>query len=165
MARSTHSPPASSRSITERSQRSVADASRDRPSTIVDQPPVTILVLGQTPPPYGGQAMMINRLVRARFSKIRIRHVRMAFSSSMREVGTFAGSKLVHLVATMCRALIARAKYHAKLLYFPPAGPSTNPVLRDIALLLVLRPFFEKTVFHFRAAGVSEFVASRSRVF
>lgn len=39
-----------------------------------------ILIVGQTPPPYHGQAMMIQRTIEAPFTKIKIYYVRMAFS-------------------------------------------------------------------------------------
>ena len=43
---------------------------------------VTVLVLGQTPPPWGGQAIGIKSFVDGRYEKIRVVHVRMAFSSA-----------------------------------------------------------------------------------
>ena len=36
-----------------------------------------ILVVGQTPPPYGGQAVMIQYLVEHKFEKVKIFRVRM----------------------------------------------------------------------------------------
>src|SRR5438128_4986243 len=84
---------------------------RREPLPVPPRTLTSIVVLGQTPPPYHGQAMMINRLVRARFERIRVHHVRMAFSSSMQEVGTFGFVKVARLVSTICRALFARFRW------------------------------------------------------
>jgi len=43
-----------------------------------------------------------------------------------------------------------------------PGGSNFTPVARDIFILTLLRPLFNKTVFHFRAAGVSEVVKNKS---
>ena len=123
-----------------------------------------VLVLGQTPPPHHGQALSIERLVRARLDHTTIHHVRMAFSSSMQSVGHFEWKKVVHLASVIARALFVRYRHGADILYFPPAGPNRVPVLRDIILLLVLRRFFSKVIFHFRAGGVSEFLEAQPKL-
>jgi glycosyltransferase involved in cell wall biosynthesis len=119
-----------------------------------------VLVVGQTPPPYGGQAMMILRLVNANFRRIEIVHVRMSFSDSFKSVGKISGAKILYVPTLIWKIIWTRFQKKASILYFPPAGPNLNPVLRDIAILFFIRPFFAKTIFHFRAAGVSEFVRS-----
>ncbi|MFT7032661.1 MAG: glycosyltransferase involved in cell wall biosynthesis [Cyclobacteriaceae bacterium] len=119
---------------------------------------VNVLVIGQTPPPYGGQAMMIERLVNADFDQIEIYHIRMSFSENFKQVGEGGIRKILHLVYLMVQGIKYRFKYGIKILYYPPAGPNLNPLLRDVLLLAVLRPFFSKTIFHFRAAGLSEFI-------
>lgn len=117
-----------------------------------------VLVVGQTPPPYGGQAMMIARLVNADFKRVKIVHIRMNFSDSFKSVGKPSLSKIFHLPILIIRIWRARIMENVKVLYFPPAGPNLNPVLRDIIILLSVRIFFRKTIFHFRASGVSELV-------
>ena len=125
---------------------------------------VKVLLIGQTPPPYSGQALMLERLVHTRFARLEVHHVRMAFSASVQSIGRFEMQKVAHLVQVIWRALVLRFRRGVQVLVFPPAGPRWNPVLRDIALLLVLRPFFRKTVFTFQAAGVSEFLESRPKL-
>ena len=53
--------------------------------------PVKVLIVGQTPPPYHGQAIMIERLLRAPFSRVQLFHVRMDFSESIGDVGRLQG--------------------------------------------------------------------------
>jgi glycosyltransferase involved in cell wall biosynthesis len=117
-----------------------------------------ILVVGQTPPPYGGQAMMINRLVTATFTKIKIYHLRMSYSESFKKIGRVNFSKVVHLLCIILKTYILKYKHNIKTLYYPPAGPNLAPVARDTIFLLLVRPLFKEVIFHFRAAGVSEYV-------
>ena len=120
-----------------------------------------VLVVGQTPPPYHGQAMMTQRLLDVAFEKIKLYHVRMAFSKSVASVGTFEPGKLLHMIAVVRKIIFYRFRYRIGTLYYMPAGPNLTPVLRDIFILALTRPLFKETVFHFRAAGLSEFIETR----
>ena len=66
-----------------------------------------VLVVGQTPPPFGGQAIMIERFVKCKMADVELIHVRMGFSSHMNEVGRVRISKILHMFA-----LIFRIIYH-----------------------------------------------------
>jgi glycosyltransferase involved in cell wall biosynthesis len=120
-----------------------------------------ILIIGQTPPPYGGQALMIQELVRADFRTIRTYHVRMGFSDSMSALGRIGVRKILHLLTVVTRALHLRFRHKIRVLYYPPAGPTPAAILRDVVLLLVLRPFFRRVIFHFHAVGVSDYFRSK----
>ena len=124
-----------------------------------------VLVVGQTPPPYHGQAMMTQRLLNMSLDKVQLYHVRMAFSKSVSSVGSFQLGKLFHMVAVVGRIILCQFRYRIDTLYYMPAGPNMTPVLRDIFILTFTRPLFKKTVFHFRAAGLSEFVDVRRGLF
>jgi glycosyltransferase involved in cell wall biosynthesis len=115
-----------------------------------------ILVIGQTPPPYGGQAMMIRRMLDGEYRNAVLYHARMAFSKDMDELGRFRLAKLFHAFGIIAHAVYLRLRHGITVLYYPPAGAGMLPVLRDIALLLCIRWFFKRTIFHFHAAGLSE---------
>lgn len=117
-----------------------------------------ILVIGQTPPPYMGQALMTQRLVDANFEGIEIHHIRMAFSRSISSIGKFEIGKVVHMLSIVWQAWMHKLKYGTKILYYMPAGPNLVPVVRDIFILTCLRLFYAKVIFHFRAAGLSDFL-------
>ncbi len=119
--------------------------------------PVRVLVVGQTPPPFGGQAVMIQALLDGRYERVHLFHVRLAFSDDMESVGKFAPRKLWVLFTTIIRIWVARFRHGTRVLYYPPAGPNTVPVLRDIILLCATRWLFRHTVFHFHAGGVSTY--------
>lgn len=122
-----------------------------------DPPDTPVLVVGQTPPPHGGQAIMIAALLEGDYRPVVLRHVRMDFSRTMEEMGRFRVSKVLRLFWLWRRIVRERRRSGARILYYPPAGPRMIPVLRDIALLLLLRPRFERTIFHFHAGGVGNF--------
>jgi glycosyltransferase involved in cell wall biosynthesis len=115
-----------------------------------------VLVVGQTPPPFGGQAIAIARLLKSDLADIQLIHVRMAFSSHMNELGHVRLSKIVHLFTLIARIIYRRFVDGTRVLYYPPAGSDRVPVIRDIVVLLSTRWLFDKTVFHFHAGGVSE---------
>ena len=126
----------------------------------MEKAPIRVLVVGQTPPPFGGQAVMIQELLNGRYDRIRLFHVRLAFSDDMASVGKFALRKVSVLFTTIVRVWIARFKYGTPVLYYPPSGPNMVPVLRDIVFLCSTRWLFRSTVFHFHAGGVSAFASS-----
>jgi glycosyltransferase involved in cell wall biosynthesis len=116
----------------------------------------TILVVGQTPPPYGGQAIMINNMLSKELPGIKMFHARMDFSTDMEEVGKFKVEKIAKLLRLILMIYYFRFKYGIKNLYYPPAPPSKVPMMRDIAILISCRWLFQNTIFHFHAAGISE---------
>jgi glycosyltransferase involved in cell wall biosynthesis len=117
---------------------------------------VKVLVIGQTPPPFGGQAIMIEKLLEAEYSSVQLFHVRMAFSKEMDEIGKFQWSKILHLISIVIRTIYFRFRYNISILYYPPAGPYRIPMYRDLAILLGTRWLFKRTVFHFHGSGISE---------
>ena len=124
---------------------------------------IRVLVIGQTPPPFHGQAIMIEKLVHARFDSIEIHHLRMSFSKSADEIGKFRWGKIIHLIRLLFHGTFLLLFRKIDALYYPPAGPNFVPVMRDIMLLPLWRVFAPKIIYHFRAGGVSEFLESKSR--
>ena len=115
-----------------------------------------VLVVGQSPPPFGGQAIMIERLVKSELADVQIIHVRMNFSAHMNEVGRVRLSKILHLFSLIAQIVYCRVVHRVRILYYPPAGPNRVPMYRDLVILLATRWMFSKTIFHFHAGGVSE---------
>jgi glycosyltransferase involved in cell wall biosynthesis len=119
----------------------------------------SILIVGPTPPPYGGQALMIQALLDSRSSVFPDYEWSVApvhFSRGLEENGKFRVRKLWHLLGLICRVMFVRVTRRPRILYYTPAGPTRLPVLRDIVVLCLIRPLFPMTILHFHAGGVSE---------
>lgn len=123
---------------------------------------INVLVVGQTPPPVHGQAIMIEKLVCASFSRVKIFHVRMGFSHDLTDLGRPSVWKILHLAQVFAKTLAIRARHRIDILYYPPSGTSRIAMWRDCALLIPLRKLFPKTVFHFHAAGTSDLFSTLS---
>lgn len=119
---------------------------------------VRLLVIGQIPPPYGGQALSIQSLVNAKFDDIEIHHVRMHYSRTFSETGRFRVRKIFHLLRIVCESLYKAVRYKVDVIHYPP-GAEKIPLMRDIVTLLVLRRLRKKIVLIFHASGLSEEVS------
>ena len=114
-----------------------------------------ILVVGQTPPPYCGQSIMIEAMLTQKYKSIELIHIRMAFSDEIDEIGKFKLTKIWHLITLITKIIFTRFSSGARVLYYPPAGPNRLPIYRDFAILICTRWLFSRTVFHFHAGGLS----------
>ncbi len=119
----------------------------------------TILVVGQTPPPVHGQAVMTQLLLDGVYNNIKLRPVRMAFSETIGEVGKIRLQKLTELVSLVARIFHAKLQTKSEILYYLPASPNMVPFLRDVFILGLTRWMFKKTVFHFQAVGIGAMYA------
>jgi glycosyltransferase involved in cell wall biosynthesis len=127
-------------------------------------PHLSMIVVGQTPPPFGGQTIMIRRMLDAKISGVEMHHVPMRFSRQMSEVGRFRLLKLLELLKIITSIIATRIRTGAKVLYYPPAGPDVVPVLRDLVILISTRWMFQRVVFHFHAGGLGEFIERTSAI-
>jgi glycosyltransferase involved in cell wall biosynthesis len=120
-----------------------------------------LIIVGQTPPPHNGQAKMIQQMIGGLRDEFDLLHIRMGYSDSVVSAGKFGFSKITHLFHLIQETRLALKQNPGAVLYYPPASPNWIPVLRDILFLCAVRPLAGKTVFHFHAGGVSEFVKNR----
>ncbi len=122
----------------------------------------TLILVGQTPPPYNGQTVMIE-VLRAGLQNLRpVEHVRMSYSSSIDEVGKLKFSKFFKLFSLIRDTRRALKKYPGSTLYYPPAPPNLVPIIRDILFLPCVRYLAQKTVYHYHAYGIAEFLENKS---
>lgn len=115
-----------------------------------------ILVVGQTPPPIGGQAMMIQYMLSANYERIELFYVKMRFSREFSERGKVSIYKVLHLLNIVFNIWKCRFLNHTKILYYPLSSAPKVALLRDVIILGMTRFLFKKIIFHFHAAGVSE---------
>jgi len=123
-----------------------------------------ILVVGQTPPPFGGQAIIINKIINANYRNIKIYHIRMSFSKEVSQIGSFNFYKIYHLFEIIFKIYLMKIKFKINTMLYPPSGPDRNPILRDIVILLATRWLFKKIIFQFFAGGLSEYYNNTTKI-
>lgn len=114
-----------------------------------------ILVIGQTPPPFGGQALMIQTLLDGEYKNAKLYHIRMGFSKDFNDMGSFKFYKFWSLFKTIVLAWVYRFWYNTNILYYGPSGPNKLAMYRDMLLLVPIRFLFKKTILHTHAGGSS----------
>jgi glycosyltransferase involved in cell wall biosynthesis len=123
-----------------------------------------VVAVGQIPPPYGGQAIMIEKMLIGSYERLTFHPVPMSFSREMAEVGRFQLRKLLLLPWIIVQIIFKRLRFRAQILYYPPAGPDRIPFYRDVVILVATRWCFSRTVFHFHAGGLGELYPRLNRV-
>jgi len=127
---------------------------------IINMRPLRILVVAQTPPPFGGQAVMTEYLLKGKYTNIELIHVRMNFSKELKFTGRFHISKTWELIRVIVAIYWMKLRKNPVILYYPPAGPTILAIIRDICILGATRWLFRATVFHFHTGGICQFADS-----
>ncbi|MCK5269122.1 MAG: glycosyl transferase family 1, partial [Spirochaetes bacterium] len=78
-----------------------------------------ILAVGQTPPPYGGQAIMIKTMLEGEYKDVELIHIKMNFSSEMDEIGKLKIFKVFKLIGLISKIIFFRFYYNTHILYYP----------------------------------------------
>ncbi len=113
-----------------------------------------MLVLGQVPPPHHGQAVMVETLLRGRYTDVELLHLDASYSDSLDELGGVSAKKVGRMLAVVLRAAWIRTARKPTVLYYHPAGSNRSAIVRDAFVLTLLRPLFATTVFHHHARGL-----------
>jgi len=117
-----------------------------------------LLIVGQTPPPWHGQAVATKMLVDHEWSDWEIDSVRMAYSDGIDEVGKFRWRKISHLFELTREVRKKLKEAPGTVMLYPPASASWLPFLRDIYFLMGTRHLARGTAFIFHASGLPAFV-------
>jgi glycosyltransferase involved in cell wall biosynthesis len=115
-----------------------------------------ILVIGQVPPPYGGQALMIQTLLSGKYLNANLYHVNLDFSRNFDDMGSFKLYKFWALFKVIILTWYYRFQYNINVVYYGPAGPNKLAVYRDVLLLIFTRFLFKKIILHSHAGGSSK---------
>jgi glycosyltransferase involved in cell wall biosynthesis len=123
-----------------------------------------LVIVGQTPPPWHGQAVATQLLFDHEWPGFQVCRVRMAFSEEMEEIGRVQIRKILHVFEIWKAISDATGCNRDGILIYPPASPNWTPVLRDLILLPWIRRRFGKVIYIYHAGGVGEwFTKSRLR--
>jgi len=118
----------------------------------------SVLLMGQTPPPWHGQAVATQILFDHDWQDFDVHRLRMEFSEEMQEVGRFQWKKIRHLFDLIHRAKKILRRNPGCILFYPPASAKWIPFLRDVIFLLAVRYLAGATVFIYHASGLPIFV-------
>ncbi len=116
-----------------------------------------VLLMGQTPPPWHGQAVATQILFDHDWPKFEVDRIRMDFSDEMNEVGRFQFKKLRRLFDLILKTREGLEKSPESILFYPPASANWVPFIRDVIFLSCVRSKASKTVFIYHASGLAEF--------
>ncbi|MEI6656453.1 MAG: glycosyltransferase [Verrucomicrobiota bacterium] len=119
-----------------------------------------VLLMGQTPPPWHGQAVATQILFDHAWPEFEVHRLRMGFSEEMLEVGRFQWKKIRHLSQLILRARAVLKEHPGCILFYPPASAKWIPFLRDVIFLAGVRYLAGSTVFIFHASGLPVFARS-----
>lgn len=116
-----------------------------------------LVILGQTPPPFHGQAVGTQMLFDHEWNDYDAECIRMAYSDEIIDVGKFRFSKISHLFSLIRKTRKALKGGKDPILFYPPSSAKWTPFLRDVVFLAATRGLAKDTVFIFHAAGLAEF--------
>ena len=133
-----------------------------------------LLVFAHTPPPYHGQSYMVKLMLdglggdkrgakagdtRERTDEsIECFHVNARFSGQFEEIGEAQLSKAWLILRYCAEAIWCRFRHGADHFYYVPAPGKRIALYRDWVVMLLCRPFFKKTIFHWHATGLGDWL-------
>ncbi len=95
-------------------------------------------------------------LVDAAWSWCGKKHIRLAYSETIGDVGRFSLRKVLHLFSVVLAVWRERVNSPIDILYYPPAGPHRIPFYRDLLTLVLIRWCARRLVLHFHAGGFDQ---------
>jgi glycosyltransferase involved in cell wall biosynthesis len=113
--------------------------------------------MGQTPPPWHGQAVATKILFDHVWPGFEVHRLRMEFSEEMVEVGRFQWKKIAHMLHLIREAGRILQEHPGCVLFYPPASAKWIPFIRDIVFLTSVRRLAGSTVFIYHASGLPVF--------
>src|SRR5471032_860162 len=138
-----------------------------------------LLVFAHTPPPHHGQSYMVQLMLDGfggdrRKPKphgelpnafgIECYHVNARFSQSLEDVGEFQGSKIFLILFYCLQAIWCRFRYGVTNFYYVPAPGKRVALYRDWLVMLICRPFFQRIILHWHAAGLAKWLETSVQI-
>jgi hypothetical protein len=86
--------------------------------------------------------------------EVTVFHVNAQVSDDLEDVGGFRIEKLLRLLGFCWEAVKIRWKHGPMDWYYVPAPAKKSAILRDWIVMLLVRPWFRRTIFHWHAFGL-----------
>jgi glycosyltransferase involved in cell wall biosynthesis len=135
-----------------------------------------LLVFAHIPPPHHGQSYMVKLMLdgfggdcRRSGEKangafgIECYHVNARFSKSLVDIGEFQGTKMFLILRYCLQAIWCRFRYGATHFYYVPAPGKAVALYRDWLVMLLCRPFFNRMILHWHAAGLGRWLETSAQ--
>lgn len=110
---------------------------------------IKILLVGQLPPPLGGRSIINKYVLENNFTRISFVGLNTNTSNSFNSDKISKLLKIINIPKIIIKAIVYKFKYNIKILYYSPAGPKIETIIRDIIILICLRYIYRIIVFHF----------------
>jgi glycosyltransferase involved in cell wall biosynthesis len=139
---------------------------------------VKLLVFAHKPPPHHGQSYMVELLLKAfggdaspaargKHSggnrEIECYHVDCRFSDGMEDIGRVRLAKLFLALKFCAQAIFLRWRYGVRHFFYIPAPPMRAALYRDWLVMALCRPFFQRRIYFWQAAGLGEWLVCGAR--
>ena len=117
---------------------------------------IKILAVAHVPPPHHGQAVMVELMLRGMRENpdLQVYHVDARVSDDLEDIGGFRAGKLMRLLGFCWQAVWLRLRHGPMNFYYVPAPAKKSAVLRDWMVMILVRPWFRRTIFHWHAFGL-----------
>ena len=120
-----------------------------------------LVVFAHTPPPHHGQSYMVKLMLDGLGDEpraVECFHVNSRYAEKMEEIGEIQFLKAWLLLRYCAEALWCRFRHGADHFYYVPAPGKRIALYRDWVVMLLCRPFFKKTILHWHAAGLGDWL-------
>jgi glycosyltransferase involved in cell wall biosynthesis len=142
-----------------------------------------VLIFAHTPPPHHGQSYMLQLMLNgfggdhaqpsskvaapnptASIHGIESYHVNTRFSKELEDIGEIRGRKALLLFGYCLKAIWYRYRHGVTNFYYIPAPGKKSALYRDWLVLFLCRPFFERLILHWHAAGLAKWLETSVQI-
>jgi glycosyltransferase involved in cell wall biosynthesis len=107
-----------------------------------------VVLVGHAPPPLHGQAVADALLAGAAYHDADVAPVRLSSARHLADIGAYRPRKLIDLVRTILQVLALHRSGYRDVLAYSLGARSNAPILRDLAVVGLVRRGFDRVVFH-----------------
>lgn len=136
------------------------------PDVLTESSKRQVLVFAHIPPPHHGQSVMVELMLRGlqHDTSLSVFHVDARVSDALEDVGGLRVGKFGKLLRHCLRALAIRLRHGPMDLYYVPAPAKKSAIIRDWIVMILLRPWFSRTILHWHAIGLADWACGASHI-
>ncbi len=123
-----------------------------------------LLVVAHTPPPLHGQSKMVELFIQSldkADSKITPIHLNLKFVKNIEDISKFQLRKVILLIYYCLKLTWLLIRHNPYAVYYIPAPAKRITIYRDLLILLFLKLFKSRIIFHWHAVGLGGWFINR----